>query len=69
MQNCKSLFHHIVIAYKTFTVALKTKNLPRITGFCLWSFYKGVLQDDQLSKTTTFAWSLEWMSCTDLTVL
>ena len=42
MQNCKSLFQQIFIVYKTFTVRIKTKNLPRMTRFGLWSFHKGV---------------------------
>ena len=43
MRNGKSLFQQIFIVYKRLTVGLKTKNLPRMTRFCLWSFYKGVL--------------------------
>ena len=31
-------------------------------------FYKGVLYDDHLSKTTTFEWSQEWLGYTGLTV-
>ena len=34
----------------------------------MWLFYKSVLQDDHLSKTTTFEWSQEWLSYTGLTV-
>ena len=61
------LFQQIFIVYKTFTVGIKTKNLPRTTRFGLWLFYKGVLQDDQLSQMTTFAWSQTWSSYTRLT--
>ena len=42
-QNSKSLFQQILIVHKTFTVGIKTKNLPRRTRFGLWLFYKGVL--------------------------
>ena len=34
----------------------------------LWSFYKGVLSDDNLPKTTTFEWFQKWSSYTGLTV-
>ena len=40
--NCKSLFQRLFIVYKTFTVGIKTKNLPWMTRFGLWSFYTGV---------------------------
>ena len=40
-QNSKSLFLQTFV-YKTFTVGIKTKNLPRTTKFGLWSFYKGI---------------------------
>ena len=43
MQNCKSLFQQIFIVYKTFTVGIKTENLPRTTRFGLRSFYRGDL--------------------------
>ena len=43
MRSCKSLFQQIFIVYKTFTVRIKTKNLPKMTRFGLWSFDKGVL--------------------------
>ena len=62
-----SLFQQIFIFYKTFTVGIKV-NRFRTTRFCLWLFYKGVLQDDHLSKTTTFEWSQEWSSSTGLIV-
>ena len=62
--NCKSLFHQIFIVHKTFTVGIKTKNLPRTTRFYLWLFCKG----DQLSKTNTFYWSQDWFSYTGLTL-
>ena len=68
MQNCKSLFQQIIIVYKTFTVGIKTENLPRTTRFGWWLFYKGVLEDNHLFKTTTFDESQEWLSNTDLTV-
>ena len=40
--NCKSWFQQIFIAYKPFTVGIKTNNFPRTTKFGLW-FHKGVL--------------------------
>ena len=43
MQNCRSLFQEIFVVFKTFTMGIKTKKLPRTTKFCLWSFYEGVL--------------------------
>ena len=45
-RNCKSFLQKFVIVYKTFAVAIITKNLPRTTRFCLWSFCEGVLLDD-----------------------
>ena len=39
--NLQILFQQIFIVSKTFTVRIKTKNLPRATRFGL--FYKGVL--------------------------
>ena len=69
MQKCKSLFQQIFIVYKRFTVGIKTKNLPITTRFGLWSFYKGVLQDKHLPKTTVFEESQEWSSYTGLTVV
>ena len=42
MQNCESLLQRLFIIYKTFTVGLKTKNLPRTTRYGLWLFYEGV---------------------------
>ena len=65
MQKSEYLFQQIFIVYKTFTMGMKTKNLPRTTIFCLWSFYK----DDHVSKKTTFEWFQEWLSYTGLTVL
>ena len=43
--TCKitNLFQQIFIAYKTFTVGIKTKNMPRMMRFGLQLFYKGVL--------------------------
>ena len=67
-RNYKSLCQQIFIVYKTFTVAIKTKNLPRTTRFGLWSFYKGVLYNNHLLKTTTFEWSQEWSPYTGLIV-
>ena len=49
-------------------MGIKTQNLPKMTRFCLWSFYKGVLWDDHLSKMTTCDWSQEWSSYTGLAV-
>ena len=49
---------------KTFPMGIKTKNLPRATRFGLWLFNKGFLEDDHLSKTTSF----EWLLYTGLTV-
>ena len=43
MQSCKSVLKQTFIVYKTFTVGIKTKNLPRMTRFCLWLFNKGGL--------------------------
>ena len=40
-----------------------------MTRFVLWSFYKGVLEDDHLSKTILSDWFQEWLSYTGLTVL
>ena len=42
-RNWKSMFQQIFIVYRTFTVGIKTENLPRATRFGLWLFYKGVL--------------------------
>ena len=42
--------------------------LPRMYRLGLWSFYKGVLSDDNLPKTTTFEWFQKWSSYTGLTV-
>ena len=67
MQNCKSLFLQIFV-HKTFTVEIITKNLPRETRFGLRLFYKGVLEDDHLSKMINFGWSQEWLSYAGLTV-
>ena len=50
-------------------MGIKTKNLSRTTRFCLCLFYKGVLYDNHLSKSTTFEWSHEWSSYTSLTVI
>ena len=54
IKNCKSLFQQIFIVYKTFTLGIKTKNLSRTTRFCLWSFYKGVLKDNHLTRWPVF---------------
>ena len=43
-----------MFVYKTFTVGIKTKNLPRVTTFGFWLFYKVVLEDDLLSKGAIF---------------
>ena len=50
-------------------MGVKTKNLPRLTRFGFWLFYKGVVWDNHLSKKTTFEWPQEWLSYTGLTVL
>ena len=39
-----------------------------MTRFCFLSFCKGVLEDEHLSKTTSFEWSQEWSSYTGLSV-
>ena len=39
----KTLIPAIFTADKTFTVGIRTKNMPRATRFYLWLFYKGVL--------------------------
>ena len=41
--NCKSLFQQILIVYKTFTMGIKTKNLPGTARFGSWPLYKGAL--------------------------
>ena len=43
MSTLMSVFQQILIVYKTFTLRIETKNLPRMTRFVLWSSYKGVL--------------------------
>ena len=45
----------IFIAYKTFTVGIKTKNLPQTTKFALQSFYK------VFYKTTTCKRQSIWL--------
>ena len=37
------LFQQVFVVCKTFLVGIKTKNLPRMTRFGLWLFYKSVL--------------------------
>ena len=44
-------------------MGINTQNLLRTTRFASWLVYKGVLQDNQLLKTTTFEWSQEWFHC------
>ena len=65
----QSLFQQIFHCLQNIHIGNKTENLPKMTRFCLWSFYEGVLEDKHLSITKTFEQCQEWSSYTGLTVV
>ena len=68
LQECHQNAQLQIFIKGNITVGKITKKLPRTTTFAQWPFYKGVLKDEHLPKTTTFKWYQEWSSYTGLAV-
>ena len=68
MQNGKTLFTKRFTHYKTFIQGGKNQTSSDQLHWTSGPFLKvvGVLQDNHLSKKTTFEWSQEWSSYTSL---